>query len=410
MSWNGIRNSIVNLSLLFAALSLLPYLELPSALAEAEERGQRAITSQAHALTLGERLENLGLVFRDDSNSVLQEFWLLGRYHGQYYSISDSSDSRDGYETRRLRGGFQARLFNDLTIHAQMVSGSDVSPFYNGFTELWTQWSFSPELSLTVGQQKHRFTHDRNVSSRYLNYLERSMLTNMFGADYTPGVTLQGRVRNLSYYTGLFSNATGRNMGDAFGSLNSGFSYLAATYLDLGAAFGAENAILNLSYVYSDANNNATNLNAFDNGLSGALILTDGNASLITEVTAGLEGEESGDAFGINLQPGYFITEKLQLAARYQFAWSDREEGLQPQRRYEERLEIASGDLYQAVYLGLNYHLARHRLKLQGGVEYSRMNGQEALTLSAMLRFYFGPHSGGAFPMNQMLGNNFESD
>ena len=103
-----------------------------------------------------------------------------------------------------------------------MVSGSDIDPVYNGFTELWGQWSFSPELSLSIGQQKHRFTHDRNVSSRYINYLERSMLTNMFGADYTPAITLQGRIQKLTYYTGFFSNATGQNMGRAFTDLDSG--------------------------------------------------------------------------------------------------------------------------------------------------------------------------------------------
>ena len=99
--------------------------------------------------------------------------------------------------------------------------------------------AFSPELAITIGQQKHRFTHDRNVSSRYLNYLERSMLTNMFGADYTPGVTIQGRFDDFSYYTGLFSNATGKNIGDAFTELDSGFSYLAILYYELGRALGA---------------------------------------------------------------------------------------------------------------------------------------------------------------------------
>lgn len=51
-----------------------------------------------------------------------------------------------------------------MTLHAQLVSGFDMKPFYNGFTELWSQWAFDDLFAVTVGQQKHRFTHDRNVA------------------------------------------------------------------------------------------------------------------------------------------------------------------------------------------------------------------------------------------------------
>jgi len=127
--------------------------------------------------------EHLGRVYANDANPVIQEAWLLGRYHGQWHWADGSAGEDDDYEGRRYRMGGQARLFQRLTVHAQMVSGSDFEPFYNGFTELWAAWRFNDALILTVGQQKHRFTHDRNVSSRYINYLERSMLTNLFGAD-----------------------------------------------------------------------------------------------------------------------------------------------------------------------------------------------------------------------------------
>lgn len=32
---------------------------------------------------LGEMLENLGRIYSDKNNPIVQEFWLLGRYHGQ---------------------------------------------------------------------------------------------------------------------------------------------------------------------------------------------------------------------------------------------------------------------------------------------------------------------------------------
>ena len=365
--------------------------------------------TQVKGKTLGEELENPGLLYKDEHNDSIQELWLLGRFHGQYHWSEGSVAEDDGYETRRLRMGFQTLLFKKMTLHAQMVSGSDASPFYNGFTELWAQWAFSPEFALTIGQQKHRFTHDRNVSSRYLNYLERSMLTNMFGADYTPGVTAQGSINHLSYYTGLFSNATSRDIGEAFTELDSGYSYIAAAYYDLGEMFGTDSTTLHTTYLHSSANQNATNLNNFDDGISSALILTKGSGSLVTEVTTGI-GSEKGNAVGLNIQPGYFLTDKLQLVGRYQLASSNNSQGLTPQIRYESRANLPAGDLYQATYAGLNYYIAKHRLKVQSGVEYSHMGGQDVWTLSTMLRFYFGPHSGGAFPMNQILTGAFDSD
>ena len=356
--------------------------------------------------SLGEKWENLGLIYTSDTNPILQEFWLLGRYHGQYHWSQGSAGESDAYETRRHRLGFQTRLFEKLSLHAQMVSGSNFEPIYNGFTELWVQWAFSDEITLTLGQQKHRFTHDRNVSSRYINYLERSMMTNMIGADYTPAVTLLGRIDKLTYYTGFFSNATGTDLGEAFTDFNSGYSYLAAAYYDLGKSLGTDTANLYLSYLHSDANDNATNLNRFDNGIATALILTKGSGALVTEVTAGL-GSDDGDAVALNFQPSYFITDNLQIAGRYQLAGSNNPKGLNPQLRYERPAGLPSSDLYQAAYIGLNYHLAKHRLKLMTGLEYATMGGEDVWTASTMVRFFFGPHSGGPFPMNQMQNGHF---
>ena len=112
--------------------------------------------------TLKERFENLGLIYKDKKNPGLQELWVLGRYHGHYHDNDGSHGQDSGFESRRVRLGFQATMFDRLTVHAQAISGSDFEPAYNGFTELWLRWQFAESLNLTVGQQKHRFTHDRD--------------------------------------------------------------------------------------------------------------------------------------------------------------------------------------------------------------------------------------------------------
>jgi len=352
--------------------------------------------------TLSEQFDNFGLLYKDKNNSVLQEFWVLGRYHLHYHDTDGTLGNDSGWEHRRARFGFQATLFENLTIHAQAVSGADFDPVYNGFTELWASWKFSDAVKLTIGQQKHRFTHDRNVSSRYINYMERSMFTNMFGLDYTPAVTLSGKVGKTEYYTGVFSNATDHNMSRAFGDYNSGWSYIAAASYDLGSLFGAESASFYGSYIHSEATDDATNLNRFRDGVSAALILTDGPAALVTEVTGGF-GSDRGSAVGINIQPSYFLTDNLQLVARYQLAMSDDEKGLTGQRRYERAAGAQPGNQYQAGYLGLNYYIAGHRAKLMTGVEYADMDGESEVTAFAGVRIFFGPDSKGAFPTGKTL-------
>lgn len=351
---------------------------------------------------LSQQLENLGLLHENDDAPVMQELWFLGRYHGQYHAADGNTGDSEGWEDRRFRIGSQARFFQKLTLHAQMVSGSDFEPFYNGFTELWAQWAFADNFLLTVGQQKHRFTHDRNVSSRYLNTLERSLLVNNFALDYTPAITLSGKAEKTWYYTGLFSNATGTDMWEAFTNLDSGYSFLTSVTFNLEEWIDSNSAELNLGYLHSESNANATNLNRFDEGFSTALILTEGAGSLVSEATFGL-AEARGDGYGINIQPGYFFTDHLQLVTRYQLAGSNEPGGLAPQRRYEAPAGFEPGDFYQSGYGGWNYYIAGNRLKLMNGLEYSDLNGQSLWTASFAVRMFWGPESSGPFPLGQLL-------
>ena len=55
---------------------------------------------------LGEMLENLGRIYSNKSNPIMQEFWLLGRYHGQqHWSDGNTGQYEESFENRRLRMG-----------------------------------------------------------------------------------------------------------------------------------------------------------------------------------------------------------------------------------------------------------------------------------------------------------------
>jgi hypothetical protein len=123
--------------------------------------------------SLKERFENLGLIYQDKKNPGLQELWVLGRYHGHYHDNDGSHGQDSGFESRRVRLGFQATMFDRLTVHAQAISGSDFEPAYNGFTELWVRWQFADSLNLTVGPELPQFENFLSPGPRVPNSLCR---------------------------------------------------------------------------------------------------------------------------------------------------------------------------------------------------------------------------------------------
>jgi len=73
------------------------------------------------------------------------------------------------------------------------------------------------------------------------------------------------------------------------------------------------------------------------------------------------------------------------------------------QRRYEQAVGLATGDIYHAGYAGFNYYVAGHRIKLMNGIEYSSMDRHDVWTASVAIRFFWGPQSNGPFPMAKTL-------
>jgi predicted porin len=94
---------------------------------------------------------------------------------------------------------------------------------------------------------------------------------------------------------------------------------------------------------------------------------------------------------------------KLQLVGRYQIAASREDRGLRAQRRYERPAGLDRGELYQAGYVGADYYLSAHRLKLMVGLEYAWLDDGDVWTTSVAIRTFFGPHSRAPFPAGSLL-------
>lgn len=338
-------------------------------------------------------------LYRDDGAPILQDLDLTGRFHGQYHWADGDVADDDGWETRRLRVGLEARILHDFTLKAEITSTSDMDPFFNGFSNLAVQWHPDDAFMLTIGKQAPRFTWDYSTSSNLHPYVERSQLINEFAPDRAPGVSVQGNIRRLSYYAALFSNSPGTDVGREFGAYEGGGSYVLALGYDVSGFTRASAADVRLEYMHSDHNSRSTIYNRFDDGIATSLALREGRASLVSEVVCGLGGGR-GDAVGLNLMPGWFVSEKLEIVARYQIAVSNGDTGLTSQRRYERAAGLPAGDLYQSAYAGFNYFLYGPRFRFMGGVEFADMNGRDTWTALLAVRVYWGPDARTAFPVN----------
>jgi phosphate-selective porin OprO/OprP len=76
--------------------------------------------------------------------------------------------------------------------------------------------------------------------------------------------------------------------------------------------------------------------------------------------------------FGFVVMPWFNITRDLQAVARYTYLDSDGPDGIRL-NRYDTAITGNKGDEYQDIYLGLNYYIYGHKLKVQTGVQFAEM-------------------------------------
>jgi phosphate-selective porin OprO/OprP len=130
--------------------------------------------------------------------------------------------------------------------------------------------------------------------------------------------------------------------------------------------------------MYSSDNSNTEGPASYEHAFSLNTNIEQGRWGLYTDVLGATGFGSVGDVWGVILTPSVYVADSLQLVVRYQYASGDND-GLRLQSRYERLAPDLSdggrGDEYNAVYMGLNYYLYGHKLKLMGGVEYNNMSG-----------------------------------
>ncbi|MEC7861365.1 MAG: porin [Verrucomicrobiota bacterium] len=339
-----------------------------------------------------EDLWNIPHLYSNSDSLLVNDLKLVGRYQWQYADLnSDQGDWSDS-ENRRFRLGTEAKVLGgNWKLKAEINVNDDFSPFYKSLEEAYIKYQGNDALNITIGKQKPAWSYEQSTSSRKILTFERSLLVNQLSPKKTSGISASGSIENWNYVLGIYNG----NINEEFGDFNnSGEFALASIGYDYSKSSDFDTAAWRLDLLHNkDETNNAAK--PYKNSISLNHSLSQGVLTLNTDLIHA--GSYSDDVYGLVLLPTYDISDKLQLVARYTYASSDGD-GLRAQKRYERKASLTDsgyGEDYQSYYLGLNYYINDHKLKLMTGIEYADMDGgsdggdYSGWTLFSGLRLYF---------------------
>ena len=366
-------------------------------------------------------------LYKNDDNQILQEFSLQGRLQVQsIYGESDgdsfnTSDYKDAgndenvwgndIEARRARLGFKSKWFQNWKFEGQINVDNDGhdnsgdNTYYKDLYDLFLTYTHSDALNISAGKTKVKFTREQEISSKEILTMERSLLSNtLFPGELTGAwVSGKGIQEHWLYELGVYGNEREREFSDFEG----GTIVLGKIGYDYSSQVGWDSAVASFHYMHNsepgyrtsdpDPDYSPGTSPSFKDSIAFTNDITQGRFGFTTDIVYGMGDEDLGqsDVFGISLIPSYFIADGLQLVGRLQVATCEDPDDLRLPGRYE-RLKAGPsseerGNTYTSAYVGLNYYLYGHKLKLMNGIEYSHMGGgdYDGYTLMSGLRFSF---------------------
>jgi phosphate-selective porin OprO/OprP len=310
--------------------------------------------------------------YRDESNPVVQQVLFTGRFHFDYASIDADRGELEEWNVRRVRFGPRVTFFHDFLFHTEVeVNPQEHDPFYMRITDAYLQWTKSSRVVMMFGKQGVPFTNEGATSSRELLTIDRSNLANnfWFPQEYMPGVSVSGRIAPWVYRGGVYSSGA---MNREFGEFNGEFFTLALVGYDFAKPLGVKEAVLTGNYVYQHPDKDNTFTRQLEHLVSAHFRFEASRWGARAEITDAQGYLGQSDMWALMAMPFFNVTSKLQAVGRYTYIDSDRANGIRL-ATYESRVVEGRGDEYNEFYLGANYYLYGHRLKLQTGVQWADM-------------------------------------
>jgi phosphate-selective porin OprO and OprP len=403
-------------------------------------------TSNATGLLVGklvgdtawEKAWSSAILYKNDDNPVIQLMQLTGRLQlqsiygdtddGGSFNTSDFKDAGqdesvwgNDVEVRRARFGFKSKFYQAWKVDASFnvdVDGRDGAggdqTLYKSFQEGGITYAPSDQLNVSIGKKQVRFSRDQEISSTEIVTFERSLVSNTLTPGELTGIWSFGKelAGAWQYEVGAFSNARVAEFAEpneggvlAIGKIGYDFSDLA----------NLDSCVTTFTYMHNsepgyrdgkvDPNFTFSPSPSFTDSIALTNDLSQGRLGLISELSYGFGfsgfADQGGaplaidqpDLFGLTLTPSYFIADGLQAVYRFQLISSSDENGIRVPSRYERLVpgDDERGNTYTSHYVGLNYYIYSHKLKLMTGVEYSHLGGgdYDGYTFLSGLRFTF---------------------
>ena len=311
--------------------------------------------------------------YRNDENEAVQSVLFSGRFQYEFAAVDADQGTHDEWNVRRMRLGVRSELFHQFTVHVEAdFNPQERDPFYKRLTDTYIEWEASEFFALTVGKQGVSFTMDGSTSSKELLTIDRSNLANnmWFPEEYIPGVSASGGRSNWVYQLGVYSGG-GENRefgefdGSAFGLLSLGY--------DFSEALGVEDARLRGDYVYQDPDSNNTFTRQLQHVASVNFRFEVDRWGFRADFSSGSGYMGQRDLWGVMTMPFFDLTSRFQVVGRHTYLRSRGANGVRL-ARYENQVTAGRGDRYNEFYVGVNYYLYGHKLKLQSGLQFADMN------------------------------------
>lgn len=366
-----------------------------------------------------DRMWSAFTLYKDDNNPILQEFSLQGRSHIQYadgdsstkdYFNSGKTEAiwKDHFEARRNRFGFKSKWFQNWKFEGQI----DIDPdghddlgdntFYKNIHDLYITYAQSDALNVSVGKAKVKFSREHEISSKEILTIERSYVSNLLFPGELTGAWVNGKgiADHWLYEFGVYSNERAREFSD----FDGGAIILGKIGYDYSTQAGLDSAVASIHYMHNTEPDlpkivepewSGSSTPAFSDSIALTNEITHGRFGLTTDLLYGFGDDALGksDVLGVSFIPSYFIADGLQLVGRVQVASANDPDGLSLPGRYEgaSGSPDPDGNTYVSGYVGLNYYIHGHKLKLMNGIEYSHLGGgdYDGYTFLSGLRFYF---------------------
>lgn len=388
--------------------------------------------------TAWDRAWSSATLYKNDDNPVIQLFQLTGRIQlqsiygdagGDSFNTSDFKDAGNDeivwgndIEVRRARIGFKSKFYQNWKLDASFnidVDGQDGPggdfTLYKSFQEGGLSYAPSDQFSVSIGKKQVRFSRDQEISSTEITTFERSVASNILTPGELTGVWSLGKGIGgaWQYEAGVYSNA---RVAEFAQPSDGGVLAIGKIGYDLAEQAGLESCVTTFTYMHNtepgyqdgkiDPNFTFSASPSFTDSIALTNDSSQGRFGMITELMYGFgftgfadQGKAKpasiaqSDLFGLTLTPSYFIADGLQAVYRFQLVSAADPNGIRVPSRYDR---LATGDdergnTYTAHYLGLNYFIYSHKLKLMAGVEYAQMGGgsYDGYTLLSGLRMNF---------------------